>query len=316
MATGGNRANWLLFGLLGLIWGSSFLWIKIGVEAIGPFTLVTLRCAFAAAFLLVVVRLAREPLPRSRGVVAHLAVIGVLSIFLPFVLIAWGEDHVDSGLAAVLNATTPLFTVPIAALFLRDEPLRLNRTLGVLVGFIGVVVVVWPTLAAGSSADPLALPAQIAITLGSLSYAFGAVYARRFVTGVKPMVISLGMVSFGLLYTLPLAVAIDMPRWAGLDLGAVVASAWLGILGSGVALLIFYRLLHDWGPTRTHVVVYLLPPVGVALGVLLLDEPLYASLLLGTVLIIGGAALTNARLGTRAPTATARPSPAPRPAPE
>ena len=326
MAPGGNRANWLLFGLLGLIWGSSYLWIKIGVEAVGPFTLVTLRCAFAAAFLLIVVRVAREPLPRSRPVIGHLAVIGVLSIFLPFVLIAWGEDHVDSGLAAVLNATTPLFTVPIAAVFLRDEPIRLNRTLGVIVGFVGVLVVLAPTLAAGSSADPLALAAQVAITLASLSYAFGAVYARRFVTGLRPMIISLGMVSFGLLYTAPLAIAIDMPRWAGVDLGALVAGAWLGILGSGVALLIFYRLLHDWGPTRTHVVVYLLPPVGVALGVLVLNEPLYASLLIGTVLIIGGAALTNAKIGrrrrapdsARQPTTgpTAGPTAGPRTAPE
>jgi drug/metabolite transporter (DMT)-like permease len=296
MATGSNRANWLIFVLLGLIWGSSYLWIKIGVEAVGPFTLVTLRCAFAAAFLLIVVRAAREPLPRSRAVVGHLALIGVLSIFLPFVLIAWGEDHVDSGLAAVLNATTPLFTVPIAAVFLRDEPIRLNRTLGVIVGFLGVLVVMAPTLAAGASADPLALAAQIAISLASLSYAFGAVYARRFVTGVRPMVISLGMVSFGLLYTLPLAIAVDMPRWSGVDLPALVAGAWLGILGSGVALLIFYRLLHDWGPTRTHVVVYLLPPVGVTLGVLLLNEPLEPALLAGTALIIGGAVLANARL--------------------
>ena len=153
-------------------------------------------------------------------------------------------------------------------LFLRDEPIRLNRTLGVIVGFVGVLVVMAPTLAAGSNADPLLVAAQVAITLASLSYAFGAVYARRYVTDVRPMVISLGMVSFGLLYTAPLALAIDLPRWAGLDLGALVAGAWLGILGSGVALLIFYRLLHDWGPTRTHVVVYLLPPIGVALGVL------------------------------------------------
>jgi drug/metabolite transporter (DMT)-like permease len=311
MGPAGDRANWVLFVLLGLIWGSSYLWIKIGVEAVGPFTLVVLRCAFAAAFLIVVTRIAHEPIPRSRTVVGHLAVIGALSIFLPFVLIAWGEDHVDSGLAAVLNAATPLFTVPIAALFLRDEPLRLNRTLGVVVGFAGVLVVVAPTVAAGGSADPLALAAQIAITLGSLSYAFGAVYARRYVTGLRPMVISLGMVGFGLLYTLPFAIAIDMPRWGGLDLASLVAGVWLGVLGSGVALLIFYRLLHDWGPTRTHVVVYLLPPVGVALGVLLLNEPLHASLLVGTVLIIGGAALTNARIALRrgTPAAATRAAP-------
>lgn len=295
-----NQVNWLLFGLLGLIWGSSYLFIKIGVDAIGPFTLVTLRCLFAGLFLAAVVRAAGQPLPRNGRLLAHLAMLGVLSIFVPFVLIAWGEQHVISGLAAVLNATTPLFTVLVAPLVLRDEPFRLNRMAGVLIGFVGVAIVVAPTIAEGPSADPLAFPAQVAITVAAASYAIGAVYARRFVPATRPMTISLGMVIFGGLMTAPLALALEDPFARGLPLDALFASAWLGVLGSGVGLLIFYRLLAAWGATRTHIVVYLLPPVGVALGVIVLSEPLHAALILGTALILGGAALTNARMERRA----------------
>lgn len=295
-----NQVNWLLFGLLGLIWGSSYLFIKIGVDAVGPFTLVTLRCVFAALFLAIVVRTTGARLPRRRSTIGHLAVLGVLSIFVPFVLIAWAELHVITGLAAVLNATTPLFTILMAPLVLRDEPLRLNRVVGLLVGFAGVAVVTAPTFAEGPSADPLAFPAQVAIAVAAASYALGAVYARRFVPDEKPTVISLGMVSFGALLTAPLAVALDRPFAIGLPPEALFAALWLGVLGSGVALIIFYRLLAAWGATRTHVVVYLLPPVGVAIGVIVLHEPLHIALIVGTALILGGAALTNARMERRA----------------
>ena len=294
-----DRANWLLFGLLGLIWGSSYLFIKIGVDAAGPFTLVTLRCLFAAAFLALVVRAAHEPLPRSGRVFGHLVVTGILSIFLPFVLIAWGELHVTTGLAAVLNATTPLFTILAAAAVLPDEPVRINRVVGLLVGFAGVAVVVAPSLvlAPGLAPDHQALPAQAAIVVAAASYALGAVYVRRFLSGVRPMTISLGMVVVGFLLTAPLAIALEASvAVSGFGLPLLGASAWLGVLGSGVALLIFYRLLHDRGATATHVVVYLLPPVGVAIGVVVLGEPLHVGLLIGTVLIIGGAALTHLRL--------------------
>ena len=289
------RIDWLLFGLLGLLWGSSYLFIKIGVESLGPLTLVTLRCLFAAILLGMVVASAREPLPRNVRTVGHLAVLGVLSIFAPFVLIAWGETHVSSGLASVLNATTPLFTVVVAAVVLHDEPFRFNRVAGLVIGFLGVFVVASPTLSSPDPTDSLALAAQLAVVLASLSYALGADFARRFLRGLRPMTIAVVMGVFGFVYAGPLALALEDPLATGLRPEALLAAVWLGMLGSGVALLIFYRLLAGWGATRTNVVVYLMPPVGVALGVVFLHEPLHAALLAGTVFIVGGAALTNAR---------------------
>jgi drug/metabolite transporter (DMT)-like permease len=295
MTRGTGRANWVLFGLLGLIWGSSYLFIKIGVESLGPLTLVSLRCFFAALFLLTVVVAAREPLPRDPRTLAHLAALGVLSIFLPFVLITWGETHISSGLASVLNGTTPLFTIVVAAVALRDEPLRVNRLVGLVVGFGGVAVVTSPSVTSPDPGDPLALAAQVAVAVASFSYAVGAVYARRYVRAVRPMTISLGMVTFGLLLSAPVALALENPFATGLRPEGLLSVVWLGVLGSGVALLIFYRLLAAWGATRTHVVTYLLPPVGVILGVVVLNERLDIAVVAGTALIIAGVALVNAR---------------------
>ena len=294
-----NLGLWLIFGLLGLIWGSSYLFIKIGVESLGPFTLVSLRLLFAGTFLAIVVRISREPLPRDPRTLRHLAVVGMLSMFFPFSLITWGELHVTSGLAAVLNATTPLFTILVAALVLHDEPLRMNRVLGLVIGFIGVAVVASPTLPGGLIEGDLAVAGVVAVTLSSVSYALGAVYARRNLHGVRPMTIALGMVSFGFLVSAPLALGLERPFANGLRLEALLSVAWLGVLGSGVALLIFYRLLASWGATRTNSVTYLIPPVGVVLGVLVLHEPLDLTIVAGTALIIAGVALVNARQGLR-----------------
>ena len=295
--TPSNRALWLIFGLLGLIWGSSYLFIKIGVESLGPFTLVSLRVLFAAAFLTLVVLATRQPLPREWRVLRHLLVLGLLSIFFPFSLITFGEIHVSSGAAAVLNATVPLFTILIAAVMLRDDPITMNRVIGLVIGFVGVGLLVAPSLGGPEAGDDLSLAGQIAITLSSVSYALGAVYARRFVQGLPPVVIALGMVTVGFLVSAPLAFLLERPFSSGIRPEALFGVAWLGILGSGVALLIFYRLIANWGPTRTHLVNYLIPPIGVALGVLVLGESLDPSLLLGTALIIGGVSLVNARQG-------------------
>jgi drug/metabolite transporter (DMT)-like permease len=297
MSRRANRVDWVLFGLLGLIWGSSFLFIKIGVETLPPFTLVTLRLLFGAVFLAAVIVAAREPLPRDRTVYRHLAILGVLSIFIPFTLITWGEQHIDSGLAAILNATTPLFTIVVASLALHDEPITVNRVLGLLVGFTGVVVIVSRGL--GGAADGSSIYGELAVALASLSYGFGAVYARRNVHGIRPMTIGLGQVASGLLITAPLAILVDQPFGLSLEPDAIFAVVWLGVLGSGVAYLIFYRILAHWGATRASLVTYLLPIVGVALGVAVRDEPIDARIIGGTVLVIGGVALVNSRYGAR-----------------
>jgi len=295
--TTSSRLDWPLFILLGFFWGSSYLFIKIGVDAgLQPFTLVSLRLLIGLALLAVVVGMARESLPRDPTMYGHLAVLGFFSVALPFTLITWAEQSVDSGLAAVLTGAVPLFVIPIAALFLRDERVTVNKVIGIGVGLIGVAIVVGfdPAVLAGNDVIP-----QLALIGAAASYAIGVVYARRSVHGLRPMIPALFQVGFGLLMVTIPAVVLEGPIRLAVQPEALFAVVWLGLLGSGAAYLIFFRLLGRWGATRTTLVAYLLPVWGIVLGAIVLQEPVDIRLVLGTALVIGGIALVNLRRGLR-----------------
>jgi drug/metabolite transporter (DMT)-like permease len=292
-----NRLEWLLFVLLGFFWGSSYLFIKIGVEAgLEPFTLVSLRLLIGGLVLGAVVAIAREPLPRSLRTYGHLLVMGVLSVALPFSLITWAEQSVDSALAAILTAPVPLFVIVIAAFVLQDEPITGNRLIGLAVGFVGVGILVGfdPAQLAGGQ-----LLAEVALIGATASYAAGGVYARRMVRGLRPMIPAVMQVTFAFAISAALALIFESPLAARPSVEAWGAVVWLGILGSGLSYLIFFRLLNSWGATRTSTVAYLIPVFGIALGAAVLSEPIDARLLLGTALVIGGIALVNARTSVR-----------------
>jgi drug/metabolite transporter (DMT)-like permease len=287
------RFDWLLFLLLSFFWGSSYLFIKIGVDAgLAPFTLVALRLFVGFVLLAVVVGAAREPLPRDGRTYGHLIVLGFFSVALPFSLITWAEVHVDSALAATLTAPVPLFVIPIAALMLRDERITLAKVAGVTIGLVGVAVLVGFDVTTIGRTD---LTPQLALIGAAMSYALGGVYARRFVHGLRPMIPALFQVLFAMLMAAAAALVVERPS-ALLELlsfHAVFAVVWLGLFGSGMAYLLFYRLLGAWGPTRVSLVAYLLPVWGIALGALVLSEVIHEGLLIGTALVIGGIALVN-----------------------
>jgi drug/metabolite transporter (DMT)-like permease len=292
-----DRLAWILFVLLGFMWGSSYLFIKVGVDnGLPPFTLIALRLFFGFLVIATVVRLAREPLPRSRRQYGHLLVMANVNIVVPFFLITWGEQSIDSALAAILNATVPLFVIVLAPLFLPDERITLNRVAGLAVGFVGVLVLFLPDLAVlqGNS-----LLGWFALLGSAVAYAIGNVYAKRNVKGLRPMIPALFQVGFALAITTVLALLLEQPIGrVAVTPQALFAVVWLGILGSGFAYLAYFRLLRDWGATRTSLVAYLLPVFGIALGALA-GEPITASRLVGTGLIIGGVALVNSRYGAR-----------------
>jgi drug/metabolite transporter (DMT)-like permease len=293
MTTSASRLEWAVFIALGFMWGSSYLFIKIGVETLTPLTLVTLRLAIGAAFLVCLVLLTRESLPRELRVYRHIVVMAVFNIVLPFVLITWAEQSVSSSLASILTATVPLFAIVIAAFALRDEPFTAARVAGLAVGFGGVVLLVGPA-AVGASADPVA---QVALLGASLSYAVGAVYSRRFATGVRPLVAAVLQVGTAFVMSATLALVLERPFGLSYPPSTILAVAWLGLVGSGLAYVAFFRLLNRWGATRTSTVAYVLPVVGIALGVLVAGETVDLPMLAGTALIIGGIALVNARKG-------------------
>jgi drug/metabolite transporter (DMT)-like permease len=289
-------AEWFVFIALGIAWGSSYLFIKIGVETLTPLTLVAGRLAIGVAVLAVAMIAARQVMPRRRIVYGHLLVMALLGIVIPFFLITWGEQSIDSGLAAILNGTVPLFAIVLAAMVLVDEPITVNRLVGLLVGFIGVVVLTSPTLRSGASDS---VQGQLALIGASVSYAGAGVYARRTLRDAPPMPSAFLEVSFAFVITLVLAFVFERPLATRIEPSTVLSVVWLGLIGSGLAFLGFFFLIGRWGATRVSLVAYLLPIVAVILGVLVLGELVTPPIVTGMALIIGGVGLANAGFGQR-----------------
>ena len=291
-----TRTEWLIFLALGFMWGSSYLFIKIGVDTFGTLTLVALRLLIGAATLWVAFRLNGTALPRKRRTYEHLLVMALINITIPFALITWAEQSVDSALAAILNSSVPLFVIVIAPLFLPDEPIRLNGVVGLAVGFIGVVLLVSPGLMSATGD----LAGSVALLGSSLAYALGNVYSRRNVRGLPPLVPAVFQVTFAFLIVGVIALVVERP-WETVrpDPAAWFSVIWLGVFGSGLAYMLYFRLLGRWGATRTALVAYLLPIYGIVLGFLVLQEHIDITLILGTALIIAGVAIVNSPWGQR-----------------
>lgn len=285
--------EWGAFWLLGLIWGASFLWIKIAVEEIGPFTLVAFRLLFGLVGLLVVMRLIRQSLPRDRRTLLAYLFMGVFQTALPFTLISWGETRIDSALASILNGTMPLFVIVIAHFWLHDEKITLSRVVGLIVGFIGVVVLVSRDL--GPQGLQSNLWGQVAVLAAAISYATATTFSRRYLRGQPPVVQStmILIVAGALLWlTAPVVERPFQPPTLPITWLAV---AWLGLLGSCTAYLLFFYLINAWGATRASVVTYVFPVIGLILGILFLGEVADGRLLLGSLLVVAGIAVVNLR---------------------
>ena len=283
--------EWAVFLALGLIWGSSFLWIKIAIQELDAFTLVGWRLLFGTLGMVVVILVRRPPLPRTWRTWASLALLGIINTALPFVLISWGEKSIDSAVASVLNSTVPLFTLVLAHFALHDEPITARKAAGLLIGFGGIVVLMARDLEAGVlRAGALG---QLAVLLAALSYASASVFARRTMREVPPLVQAFVPMAIAdaIVWTVATQVG-DPGRLPAIPL-TWVALLWLGLLGSCIAYLLFYNLLHSVGATRTTMVTYVFPVVGVTLGVLFLNELADWHLLAGAALVVASLAVVN-----------------------
>jgi drug/metabolite transporter (DMT)-like permease len=283
--------DWIKFIALGLIWGSSFLWIKIAVQEIGPFTLVTFRVLFALLGILLVVAYRRSGIP-ARGKWWIFVLLGLFNVAVPFVLISWAETHIPSGVASILNSTVPLFTILIAPFFIKDEKITIGRLLGLGVGFLGVIVLMSNQVEGGFGGYQLGLGAMLVATF---FYASSAVFARTHTAGLTPEVQSLGQMMAAWFFITPVSALVETPLTPPAQTMTWIAVAWLGILGSCVATLLYYSLLNSVGPTRTVLVSYVFPLVGVLLGILVLHEQPDWRLMVGGGLIIGGIMVVNRR---------------------
>jgi drug/metabolite transporter (DMT)-like permease len=289
--------EWAIFIGLGLIWGTSFLWIKLALQEIGPFTLVTLRLLFGLAGLLAIMRLQGLAFPRQPRALLKLAVVAVLNYALPFTLISWGETRIDSSLASILNGTVPLFTILIAHVLLPDEKITPARLAGLLVGFGGVLVLVSRDLGPGAFTGNVW--GQLAVIGAAASYALAITFARKTLRGQSPVVTSAG--SFVAAVALMGAITpVAEPGWQLPALPLTWAAvAWLGLLGSSLAFVFFYRLINAWGPTRASLVTYIFPVIGLALGILFLNEPADWRLGVGSLLVVSGIVIVNLRMRAR-----------------
>lgn len=278
------------FIVLSFAWGSSFFWIKIGLTEFGPFTLVAYRLLFGILGLLVVVLIQRPEFPKDKKVWKVLAVIGLTNTAIPFFLFSWGELFIDSGLTSILNGTLPLFTTVIAHFALDDDKITKNRAIALTVGFIGIFILISRDLTSGIKSNLLG---QGAILLAVIFYAFSAVYTRARTKGVSPtyqallpLIVADAFIWFPTLaFESPVSLPVAGITW--------IAVLWLGLIGSCLAYLLYFYLLHSIGPTRTSMVTYTFPVVGVFLGYVFLDEVISTSMLLGGGLVIGSILLMN-----------------------
>ena len=283
--------EWSAFAILGLLWGSSFLWIKIAVENVSPFVVVALRVLFGLIALLGVMYWQRQYVPRDRPTLLKYLFMGVFNVVVPFLLITWGETHIDSSLAAILNATTPLFVIVIGHFGLHDEKITAPKLAGLLVGFVGVIVLVAQDFQPGMLQSDLL--GQLAVLGAAISYAVALIFSRRYLRGTKPVVQSTMILVFATALMWIITPVVERPVVLPAEPIAWVALLWLGVLGLCVAYLLFFWLNNVWGPTRASLVTYVFPVVGVVLGVIFLNEALNWNMVFGSALVVGGIVVVN-----------------------
>jgi drug/metabolite transporter (DMT)-like permease len=282
--------HWLVFITLGLVWSTSFLWIKIGVQEIGPMALVAFRMLFGALAAVSIGVFQKVNWPRDRKTWLIFAILGPTSLAIPIFFISWGELTIDSAVASILNATVPLFTIVIAHFWLHDDKMTVPKVLGLLIGFAGVVILLSEDLSAGAHNSAIG---QAAVILAALFYAGSAVAARKFTQHVEGMArAAMPLITSAILMWI-VAPLMEKPFLVPTLPITWIAALWLGVLGSGLAMIMYYYLIHEIGPTRTSLVTYLFPLGGVILGVIFLDEHLSWQLLAGSALIVSSLAVVN-----------------------
>ncbi len=293
-----DARGWGLILILSLLWGSAFYLNEIGLRGFPPNTLVLARMGGAALILLAFVWATGRRLPTDRAAWTQLSILGFLNVVLPFILFTWGQTQIDSGLASVLNATTPLWGVIAAHFLTKDEkatPLRLG---GVIIGVAGVIVMIGGDAFGGIGGSVIA---QLACLAATLCYALATIYSRRIGTaGLDPMTLATGQVVSAAIMMIPIALVTDRP-WAlpAPNMDVIGASLALALLSTSLAYILFFRLVALAGATNAMLVTFLMPVVAIALGTVMLDETLTINQIAGIFLIAFGLIALDGRLVPR-----------------
>jgi drug/metabolite transporter (DMT)-like permease len=290
-----NGRDWAILGILALIWGGAFFFIGVAVRHVQPLTYVWLRLTIAAAGMWTYLHFRGEKLGLPRSAWGSILLLALLNNALPFTLFGWGQTHIASGLASILNATTPIWGVVVAHFLTHDERMSARKIAGVLLGFGGVATMIGPSLLSSLGTSGLA---QLACVTASLSYALAAVWARRFRRmGLSPLSVTTGQLTAGALMMLPLSLFIDRP-WthAFPPVTAWAAIAALALFCTALGYVLYFRLIATSGATNALLVTLLVPPVAILLGALFLNETLAPQDFIGLGLIALGLAAIDGRL--------------------
>ena len=287
--------DWAMLLSLSFLWGGSFFFVGVAVTELPPLTIVALRVGIAAMILWLTLSLSQHQAPRTAKLWRDLFVMALLNNVIPFSLIVWGQTHIASGLASILNATIPLFTVVIAGWLLPDEQMTARKVSGVAIGFFGVIVLMGPSSLEQMGTDTLA---QLAILGAAISYGFATSFGRRFKTmGISPFQTSVGQVTASTIMLVPLVFLLERPDQLANPSGEV----WLAVIGLGafstaLAYILFFNLLSSAGATNVTLVAFLVPVTAIFLGWLVLDEQLNIEHFAGMAFIGLGLAAIDGRL--------------------
>ena len=290
-----NGNDWLILGFLALIWGGAFFFIGVAVRHIPPLTYVWLRVTIAAVAMWTYLHFKGEKLGLPRSAWGSMFVLALLNNALPFTLFGWSQTHIASGLASILNATTPIWGVVVAHFLTHDERMTPRKIVGVLLGFGGVATMIGPALLSNLGSAGLA---ELACVTASLSYALAAVWARRFRRqGISPLSVTTGQLTASALMMLPMSMFLDRP-WthAFPPLTAWAAIAALALFCTALGYVLYFRLIATSGATNALLVTLLVPPVAIVLGALFLYETLAPQDFVGLGLIALGLAAIDGRL--------------------
>ncbi len=289
MAMGARE--WLLIVALSIVWGGSFFFVEVALTDLPPLTVVLCRVGLAAIVLLIVIRVSGQRLPRDLGLWLAFLVMGALNNAIPFSLIVWGQVHIDSGLASILNATTPLFTVLLAHAVTSDEKMTANRVLGVLLGLAGVAALIGPEALSGLGVAGFA---QIAILGAAVSYACASLYGRRF-RHLSPAIPAAGMLCGSTILVLPIALIAERPWTLNPGWDAIAAVVALAVVSTALAYILYFRILALAGSTNLMLVTFLIPVSAILLGTVFLGERLDWTAMAGMALIFAGLAAVDGR---------------------
>ena len=293
-----NPFQWGLLVILSIFWGGSFLFVGIAVEDFQPFTIAFLRVLIASLVLWLTIIITSIKIPKKASIWCSFFIMGTINSAIPFSLIAWGQSHITSGLASILIATTPLITVIGAHFYTADEKITINRFIGILMGFLGVIILLGPDLLGYIGKNLLG---QLAIVLAAILYALASIYGRRYSRQkIPPLVIATGQVTASAIILFPAIILIDQP-WSysppsNISWAAIIS---LGVFSTAIAYLIYFRILATAGATNLMLVNFLVPITAIFLGIMVLGESISLQNILGMFFIGVGLTLIDGRLNKK-----------------